>query len=811
MSAAVIGIDLGTTNTVVAAVRDGRATALADETGSRLLPSVVSFHPDGSALVGPTAKRRRMVDAANTVYSVKRLIGRSWRSEEVKRARERFPFELKEGPGQAALISSRGETYTLPEISAFVLKEARAMAERALGEPVQKAVVTVPANFNDLQRAATKVAGRVAGLEVLRILNEPTAAALAYGFGKSTRERIAVYDFGGGTFDVTYLDHSGNLFEVLATAGDTFLGGDDLDLAVTEHLAGMVKAEHGMDPRQHPSGFEALRSAAEEIKFALSADPQASVSVEDVTGGSGARPLPFSFVLSRDEFERIISPLVEGTFKVCEQALEAARLQPSDFDHVVLVGGSTRIPLVRRRVDEFFGCTVLDRINPEEVVALGAAIQAAALSETAGRKASIPSPPKPARTTGAPGRKPSPPRRRGTDTSPGVEPRSTGAPSSAPGSAEPGGRAAFSTGVGLGPARKKAITDGGLGPGARRQVRTEPGLDAAANEAQSAPPDATSMTSEPPPPPPPPISDLPSPLPAPPAYSAPPAPPAPPVPAPQDTAPRSPPRTDDSAAAALPLVHPSEHSLPAVVPPRDARPAAVPVAAAPPAVAEDPENVGMPAASLRQRYGDLPLSMPHDELPATGGVGEPALQSSLPATGIASPAPPPARLPPIPSDPSIKLPPPPVHPGQLTGQIPGQRSPAPPTGAPILVDVTPLSLHVETVAGYCDTLVGRNTPVPCAESRRFVTASDGQTVVHVRVSQGESSRFSENTLLGAVELTGLPAAPRGKTSVEVTFSLDTDGILNVRATDVETGSQAEATLRLIGTPEAAGITATTAG
>ena len=796
MSGAVIGIDLGTTNTVVAAVRDGRATALADETGNRLLPSVVSFHPDGSALVGPAAKRRRMVDAANTIYSVKRLIGRSWRSEEVKRARERFPFELKEGPGQAALISSRGETYTLPEISAFVLKEARAMAERALGEPVQKAVVTVPANFNDLQRAATKVAGRVAGLEVLRILNEPTAAALAYGFGKSTRERIAVYDFGGGTFDVTYLDHSGNLFEVLATAGDTFLGGDDLDLAVTEHLARIVKAEHGADPRQHPSGFEALRGAAEQIKFALSTDPSATVHVEDVNGGSSNRPLPFSFTLSRAEFESIIGPLVEGTFKVCSQALEAARLQSSDFDHVVLVGGSTRIPLVRSRVDEFFGCPVLDRINPEEVVALGAAIQAAALSETAARNPSIPSPPVPARSSGPPSRKPAPPRRRGVDTSPGIEPKSTGSPSS-PADPDSGARAPFSTGVGLGPARKKAITDGGLGPDARRQIRTEPGLDAEASKAAKAPQDASTIVSaEPPPPafaPPsfPPVADLPSPVP--------PRGPAAQAPAARDTAardttPRGAPRTDDSAAAALPLVHPSEHSLPAIVVPKVNETNAG--GAGLPELSVDPTAVGMPA-SLRQRYGDLPLSMPERDAPAK------VVEQSQSAPGARSPSNFSDGVPRMPKEPAIQRPPAPVHPGQIAG--------APRSASPILVDVTPLSLHVETVAGYCDTLVGRNTPVPCAESRRFVTASDGQTVVHVRVSQGESSRFSENTLLGAVELAGLHAAPRGKTSVEVTFSLDTDGILNVRATDVATGSEARATLRLIGTPEAAGIHATTAG
>src|SRR5258706_6546875 len=225
-----VGIDLGTTNTVVAAVRDGRAVTLADEEGRRLIPSVVSFHPNGSVLVGEGAKDRRLIDPANTVYSVKRLIGRSWQSEEVQQARGRFPFELKEGAKNSTLVMARGENYALPEISAFVLRRAKAIAEAALGETVDRAVVTVPANFNDLQRASTKVAGKLAGLEVLRILNEPTAAALAYGQTTTAAERLAVYDLGGGTFDITLLDLSGNVFEVLATAGDTALGGDDFDL-----------------------------------------------------------------------------------------------------------------------------------------------------------------------------------------------------------------------------------------------------------------------------------------------------------------------------------------------------------------------------------------------------------------------------------------------------------------------------------------------------------------------------------------------------------------------------------------------------
>lgn len=764
MSGATIGIDLGTTHTVVAAVRDGRATALADESGNRLLPSVVSFHADGTALVGPEAKKRRVIDPENTVYSIKRLIGRSYRSEEVKRARERFPFELREGPGQAALISARGETYTLPEISAFVLKEARALAERALGESVQKAVVTVPANFNDLQRAATKVAGRVAGLEVLRILNEPTAAALAYGFGKASQERIAVYDFGGGTFDVTYLDHSGNLFEVLATAGDTFLGGEDVDAVVVAHLAEEIRAAQNVDPMSHPSGQATLREAAEALKIKLTAEPTASVEVKDVMGGSTATPLPFTCALTRAKFEELTGPLVTETLEVCKQALDAARLRPEDFDQVILVGGSTRMPIVRRKVDEFFGGTVLDRVNPEEVVALGAAIQAAALSGADRRAVSIPTPPKPAAATPAPtAGKPAPPRRRGVDTSPtsGEAPRSSGAPSTTSSSS----RKPFSTGVGLGPKREEPSTDGGVAP--PRKVSTDPGLDAGgvatsqrpsqgaatvasaglAGDARRAIDQATKGG-----------PDLPSPVPH------------------ADL-----PGTHDSAAAALPLVHPSEQNLPAPGSPESS--------GLPARTASDsgPGGHGAERPSLRDRYGDLPVSMagdlsPRKDLPDTVGAPLPARASNPGGATMA-----------VPTVSSALRPP--AHPGE-TSMRPG-------TQAPLLVDVTPLSLHVETVAGYCDTIVARNTPVPCSETRRFVTGLDGQTVVHVRVSQGESSRFSENTLLGAIELSGLPPAPRGKVAIEITFSLDTNGVLNVVAKDVQSGKDAQAALRLVGTAPAA--------
>ena len=382
---AVVGIDLGTTNTVIAAVRDGRATSLKDKAGRALLPSVVSFGLKGAPKVGYPAKDRRTIDPENTIFSIKRLIGRTFESEQVQKSIARYPFKLSEGPGRSTLVSCHGETHTLPEISAFVLQEAVTIAEQRLGERVSDAVITVPANFNDLQRAATKIAGRTAGLEVLRIINEPTAAALAYGFGQTGRERIVVYDFGGGTFDVTLLDLNENVFEVLSTAGDTFLGGDDVDGAIMDRMAENLLKEHKIDAEKDILVREQLRSAAETLKIDLSTRSMAKIRVED---------LEFEFIMRRSEFEALIEPLMARTLSVCQEALDIAGVFIKDIDQVLLVGGSTRIPLVRRRVSSFFSKMPQSRINPDEVVAIGAAIQASSL-EAKQAPAQIPGPPRP--------------------------------------------------------------------------------------------------------------------------------------------------------------------------------------------------------------------------------------------------------------------------------------------------------------------------------------------------------------------------------------------------------------------------------
>ena len=554
---AVVGIDLGTTNTVVACVRGGQVHVLADEQGRRLLPSVVSFPPNGEVLVGYAAKERRVLDARNTIASIKRLIGRPWDSAEMARARRRFAFELKEGPGHGPLIVVRGQEHTLSEISSFVVERAKHIAERALGETVDRAVITVPAHFNELQRAATKVAGRVAGLDVLRIINEPTAAALAYGLGRSTQERIAVYDFGGGTFDCTLLQLSGNVFEVLATAGDSFLGGDDLDIAIAERMAEAFLRTHRFDPRSDAQAFERLSVAGEKVKIELSSNDRMRIELRELAGSAR---VDVDFGMTRGELEMLAAPLVERTFAVCQEALAIARLPVSAFDKVILVGGSTRIPLVRRQVEQFFGAPPLDRVNPDEVVAIGAAVQAAALTESRVRRDIPPAPL----------------------------------------------------------------------PGARNP-------------------------------------------------------------------------------------HPPSHS--------------------PASVVEDDVTLSTDMTALLAEREKR--ARPRDAVP----------------------------LPDLP---------------------------------PVLVDVTPRALVVETAGGWCDVVVQRNSKIPCERIRAFATSSDGQTVVRVRVAQGEEAMFRQNTYLGEVELSGLRAAPRGQVTIQVRFEVDESGTLQVFATDLSTGREAYAMLQLIG-------------
>ena len=698
----VIGIDLGTTNSVVAVADKNGARVLSGEDGA-LIPSVVSFHPGGDVLIGAPAKERRLLDAQNTIYSVKRLIGRPYGSYEVKQARERFAFELSEGPSGGVLVTARGETYTLSEISAFVLRHVRKVAESALGVECGQAVVTVPANFNELQRNATKAAGRVAGLDVLRILNEPTAAALAYGYNKTSKERVAVYDLGGGTFDITILQLAGDVFEVLATAGDTFLGGDDVDTAIADHMAEQFLEQSRYDARQHRQAYERLKAAAEWAKIQLSEKPQIRLCIEELAYGEGGAALNLDYALTREQLEHMCQPLVARSFDVCEDAMKAAGLRPTQLDNVILVGGSTRIPLLQRMVAEYFGRKPLSDIDPDLVVAQGAALQALSLSEPARRAAlgrvalkRVAQP-----TTGS-----NP--KITEDTS--LEDEVTNVGERPPLPPPPVARAA-----------RKATLRGQASPPPPVELQTTPAL-----------PDADELV---------------------------------------DT----PTRTRED---------PLEREMTRLEAPADPL---------------DFQATRMADASgLLMQIGDQPANDPFDapeEPEEESGLFEELGEDVFTSASAPAAAPPPPPLDLSSSAPAELR-------AALDENVDTVTAAAAiedvPTQTPLLLDVTPLSLGVETVDGYCEHIIRRNSAIPAGQTKMFTTARDGQQTVVVRICQGEDRHIQGNQLLGEVVLDGIRPATRGKVQIAVRFMIDADGTLQVRAQDVGTGQQQQIAIKLIG-------------
>lgn len=374
-----IGIDLGTTNCCVAVLEGGTVQIVPNKEGGRTTPTVVGFTEKGERLVGQIAKRQAVTNAANTVFAVKRLIGRKLDSPEVSRMRGNSPFEIVDSQNGDARIRVLGRNYSPPELSGIVLQRLKAAAEDFLGESVTEAIITVPAYFDDTQRQATKDAGRIAGLKVERIINEPTAAALAYGVGKSQVERIAVYDLGGGTFDVSILEMNEGVFDVLSTSGNTFLGGEDFDERIMSWMAGQFLADTGIDLRQDRLALQRLKEVAERAKCDLSSATETGINLPFIAADSSG-PKHFNKTLSREQFESLVKDLVEQTIEPCLNALKDAELQPSDIHKVILVGGQTRSPIVERTVEKIFGRKPSSEINPDEVVAMGAAIQGGVLS-----------------------------------------------------------------------------------------------------------------------------------------------------------------------------------------------------------------------------------------------------------------------------------------------------------------------------------------------------------------------------------------------------------------------------------------------
>lgn len=563
MKGRTVGIDLGTSNSVVSTVIDGEAVVIPDKEGRTVQPSVVSFLPDGRSVVGRAAKSRMVIDPGNTIYSIKRLVGRPYFANETRIAIQKYAYPIVKGDDDNPRVVVRNRQYSPEEVQAIILRHMKTIAEEYLGETVSRAVITVPANFNEAQRRATRAAGQIAGLEVLRILNEPTAAALAYGFEQNRRERIAVYDFGGGTFDVTVLELRDNVFEVLSTAGDTFLGGDDVDLAIVSVVVEEFKRRFNFDLTRDIAAMQRLKGLSERMKIELTDSDRTSTSIKQLLPGAAA-PVEFEFSITRPQLEGLMRDIVQRTFIVCDEALQLAKVTSAEVDRLVLVGGSTRVPLVREMVKHYFFKDLSTDINPDEVVAVGAAIYAH-------------------------------------------------------------------------------------------------GLDAAA---------------------------------------------AP------------------STNAGLP-------------------------AAGPPAVPAGPVGGA-----------------------ATLGGGAPP-----PFTGA------------------------PNLPGQalrLSDGFATVSSPAPRTAAPLLVDVTPAALGIETVNGIMEIIIERNVSIPARLKRTFTTSRDQQDSVRLNIFEGSARQVSDNRKLGELVMSGIRPAARGEVTVEVVFEVNTDGILNVVARDKSTGQIQQTRLNVAG-------------
>ncbi len=377
--AKIVGIDLGTTNSVVAVMQGGEPTVIPSAEGERLVPSVVAVNKNHERLVGRSARNQAIVNPENTIFSIKRLMGRKYGDAETTRTEQRVPYRITKAPNGDSRVELDGKPYSPPEISAMILSKLKADAEAFLGEPVTQAVITVPAYFNDAQRNATKDAGRIAGLEVLRIINEPTASSLAYGLDKKKNEIIAVYDLGGGTFDISILDVGDGVFQVKSTSGDTFLGGDDFDIRIMDWLIDEFKKDSGMDLRNDRQALQRLKEAAEKAKIELSTVLQTEINLPYITADATG-PKHMVKTLSRAKLEQITEDLVKRSLEPVRRALSDAGLRPSDISEVVLVGGMTRMPAVQEAVRKEFGKEPHKGVNPDEVVAVGAAIQAAVLS-----------------------------------------------------------------------------------------------------------------------------------------------------------------------------------------------------------------------------------------------------------------------------------------------------------------------------------------------------------------------------------------------------------------------------------------------
>ncbi len=714
----IVGIDLGTTNSVVAAWRDtGNAEVLADASGFKIQPSVVAFHPNGSVVVGAEAKQRRVIDPENTIYSVKRLIGRTYDSPQVTEARERMPFKIKKSANQQPVIVTRAGEFAVPEISAIVLDHMRGIAKQSLGSDPTRTVVTVPANFTDAQRSATATAGAIAGLTVVRVLNEPTAAALAYGHAKKLDEIIAVYDFGGGTFDITLLELHDTVFRVLSTAGDSFLGGDDIDELLVDHMVDLFLRQQHVDLKTNVTAMQRLRAVAEQIKIELSRKRRAKIKIDEIAYGAGGKALDLELEITRDELIERAQPVIARTFPVCTEAAALAGLAPDKIDDVVLVGGTTKMPYVREQVAAFFGKRPRTDVNPDEVVAAGAALQGISLQRILGGAGKATAK-RTARTAAAP-----PPIPARTATERRARPGKHRDEIPLPGSGQANG-AAIARLVPQDAARRERPRSNTLmGPAAPDVPR---------------PPGSANLR-------------------------------------PGDVVARVPTGFDDVATDVPTDVQrsPQEESASAAQ-----------------------TSAKRDSISLEEMLGSAIAENlePTDVRPSPGSAQEPDQPAHVAA---APPVIPSAEPPPIDFRTPTSRPEEPTAVDLDAPLVAAAPAPAEPAMPAMVLDVTPHSLGIATVAGFCEHLIPRNSGVPTEMKRVFATSHDEQEMVRIRVCQGESRRIADNVVIGDLLLEGLPPRPRGA-QIEVTFHIDANGILRVRALDKSTGQEQNANLNLLG-------------
>ena len=750
MSDPIVGIDLGTSNSVVAHADElGNARVLADEGGYKIHPSVVSFHPNGGVVVGAAAKQRKVIDPSNTIYSVKRLIGRAYSSPEVKTAKKRSPFQIKEGANELPLIVTRGGEFAVPEISAIVLDHVRNIAQHQLGETVSRAVVTVPASFNDAQRSATATAGAIAGLTIVRVLNEPTAAALAYGNTRNLKQTIAVYDFGGGTFDITILKLHDQVYEVLGTAGDTFLGGDDLDERLVDKMVGKFLQENRIDLRTNEVSMMRLRAVAEQTKIELSRRSRAVVRVDEIAYGPKGAPLNLQIEITRDEFVSQVSDIIDRTFPVCKEALTYAGLSIDKIDDVILVGGTTKIPYVRDQVSKFFAKAARTDVNPEDAVAVGASLQATSLerilSRPSSRSVAVQVAPDDDAFDGE------------TNTVDNLQLGTDVEMDDEETSISQAGQLKPDTSYSLPRTGTREVFEGKTPPPPAAIGRLKPMPRTTDKGVPTAAPQSKTMVAE--------------------APRAPTPPPVPSKPPTQRGMPAAP-RPDNWGAADDFQTNP---------------------AAQQPTVVVGPDLVPMPTASPQATtlMSSSPPPPAQEQSPASTAKGfappqqYPVTQTQHPAhqkpTQMAMQPPPMQQMPAPPPQPAFQMPP-----------MPAPPPPEPPHRPPVILDVTPRSLGIATVAGYCEELIRRNSRLPTEMVKLFTTSHDKQNAVRIVVCQGESRRLDNNTVIGDLRLEGIPARPRGETSIEVTFQLDVSGILQVSARDAQTGREQTARLDLVG-------------